>query len=293
MPGRPVIVTVAPTGGMLTPAQHPHVPTQPGQIAEDVARCAAAGASVAALHARRPDHAATCDPAVYREINELVRRRCDVVVNNSTGGGLNGDMVRDTGYGPVVDHAQRLAGAGAGADTCTLDTITAYVSGPDGETLMSTPRWFARRLVAAFREAGAKPEWEVFNPAHLLVDMPELIEFDRPPYVVNFVLNQHGTFQNALPYTPAVLRGLVDLLPAGAVFTATVCGPDPLPGLVQALELGGHVRVGIEDSPFDADGRPMTNLEQVERVVEVIRDHGCEPATPEQARALLGLKEAA
>lgn len=110
---------------------------------------------------------------------------------------------------------------------------------------------------------------------------------------MNFVLNQHETFQNALPYTPGVLRGLVDLLPAGAVFSATVCGPDPLPGLVRALELGGHARVGIEDSPFDADGRPMTNLEQVERVVEVIRDHGCEPATPAQTRALPGLTEAA
>jgi hypothetical protein len=106
------------------------------------------------------------------------------------------------------------------------------------------------------------------------------------------VLNQHRTFQNALPYTPRILRGLVDLLPETAVFSTTVCGPDPIPGLVDALELGGHVRVGIEDSPFDADGRPMTNLEQVERIVEVIRDHGCEPATPAQARALLGLPEA-
>lgn len=292
MRARPVIVTVAPTGGMLTSARHPHVPTRSAQIAEDVARCARAGASMAALHARRPDEAATCDPAIYREINALVRQRCDIVLNNSTGGGINGDMVRDTGYGVVVDHERRLAGAWAGADTCTLDTITAYVNGPEGETLMSTPPSFARRLAAAFREAGVKPEWEIFNHAHLVADMPSLLEFDQAPYVVNFVLNQHRTFQNALPYTPQILRGLVDLLPEAAVFSATVCGPDPVPGLVDALELGGHVRVGIEDSPFDADGRPMTNLEQVERIVEVIRDHGCEPATPVQTRALLGLAEA-
>jgi 3-keto-5-aminohexanoate cleavage enzyme len=286
---RPVIVTIAPTGGFLTAAQHPHLPTQPEDIAADVARCATAGASTAALHARRPDDGATCDPAIYRRINGLVRERCDVVVNNSTGGGLTGDMVRRTADGVVVDRAQRLAGADAGADTCTLDTITAYVAGPDGEVLMDTPRAFARELGEAFRKAGAKPEWEVFNPAHLAVDLPALIDLDDPPHIVNLVLNQHMVFQNALPYSPALLRALVALLPEDAVFSTTVCGPDPLPGLVDTLELGGHVRVGLEDSPFDPDGRPSTNLAQVERIVAVIRSRGYEPATPAQARDLLGL----
>ncbi|WP_033295819.1 3-keto-5-aminohexanoate cleavage protein [Amycolatopsis jejuensis] len=286
---RPVIVTVAPTGGMLTSAQHPYVPTQPGEIAADVARCVAAGASVAALHARRPDQAATCDPEVYRSMTKLVLDRCDVVINHSTGGGINGDLVRETGRGKVVDHEERLAGAFGGADTCTLDTITAYVDGPDGEVLMSTPRSFARRLAETFREVGAKPEWEVFNHANLIADFPSLLEFDRAPYIVNLVLNQHRIFQNALPYTPSILRSLVSLLPEGAVFSATVCGPDPLPGLTDALDLGGHVRVGIEDSPFGADGRPMSNVEQVERVVALIRGRGDEPATPAQAREILGL----
>jgi uncharacterized protein (DUF849 family) len=286
---RPVIVTVAPTGGLLTAVQHPHLPIMPERIAEDVARCADAGASMAALHARLPDGGATCDPRIYREINALVRARCDVVVNNSTGGGINGDMVRRTADGMVVDRAQRLAGAGSGADTYTLDTITAYVSGPFGEVLMDTPPSFARELATAFQAAGAKPEWEVFNPAHLVVDMVELSEFDAAPHIVNLVLNQHRTFQNALPYTPTVLRQLVELLPPGSVFFATVCGPDPLPGLRDAIELGGHVRVGLEDSPFDADGRPSTNLEQVQRIVQIVHEHGGEPATPAEARAMLGL----
>jgi uncharacterized protein (DUF849 family) len=215
-----------------------------------------------------------------------------VIVNNSTGGGLTGDMVRRTADGAVVDRAQRLAGADAGADTCTLDTITAYVDGPEGEVLMDTPRSFARELGEAFRKAGAKPEWEVFNHAHLAVDLPTLVDLDEPPHIVNLVLNQHLTFQNALPYSPAILRGLVALLPDDTVFSATLCGPDPLPGLVDAVDLGGHIRVGLEDSPFDADGRPSTNLAQVERIVEVIRARGYEPATPAQARELLGLSEA-
>jgi len=83
---RKVIITVAPTGGMATKQQSPHLPTQPEEIADQVAECVEQGASIAALHARRPgDDAATCSPDVYARINELVRDRCDVVINNSTG----------------------------------------------------------------------------------------------------------------------------------------------------------------------------------------------------------------
>ncbi|AJE80540.1 hypothetical protein SLNWT_0164 [Streptomyces albus] len=289
MSRRPVIVTIAPTGGFLTSAQHPNLPTTPAAIAEDVARCVEAGASMAALHARLPDGGATCDPEVYRTINNLVRERCDVIVNNSTGGGITGAMRRETPYGPVVDHDLRLAAVGSGADTYTLDTLTAHVEGPEGEVLMSTPRRFARTLVEAVTSAGAKPEWEVFHHANLLVDLAELGSYDCEPYLVNLVFNQHKVFQNALPYTPVILRALLADLPHRAVFCATVCGPDPLPALVDALRLGGHVRVGLEDSPFDADGRPDTNLGQVRRIVEIVRAHGGEPATPAQAREILGL----
>ena len=91
---RKVIVTVAPTGGMASKVQNPNLPTQPEEIAEDVVRCAKAGASVAALHARRPDDLATCDPVIYGRINKLIRSRCNIIVNNSTGGGVTGDMIR-------------------------------------------------------------------------------------------------------------------------------------------------------------------------------------------------------
>jgi 3-keto-5-aminohexanoate cleavage enzyme len=292
MTARKVIVTVAPTGGLLTAAEHPYLPTQPTQIAEDVRRCADAGASVAALHARLPDDGATCDPAIYREIGDLIRQRCDVVINNSTGGGLSGDMVRSTSDGDLlIDLDQRLRGVDGGADTCTLDTITAYVRGPAGDVLMGTPYAWARRLAEHMRERGVKPEWEIFNPAHLAVDLPALSDMDVPPLIVNLVFGQHGLFQNAMPYTPRIMRQMVELLPDGAVFTATVCGPDPVQGLVDAVLLGGHVRVGLEDSPFDRSGRPARNIDQVERIVRILHELGCEPATADEARAILGLPE--
>ncbi len=94
---RKVIVTIAPTGGMASKEQNPVLPTQPDEIARDVLDCYNAGASVVAVHARRHDDGATCDPAVYRAINERIRAKCDIVINNSTGGGVHGDMI---GQGP-------------------------------------------------------------------------------------------------------------------------------------------------------------------------------------------------
>jgi len=119
---RKVIVTVAPTGGMASKAQNPNLPTQPEEIAEDVVRCAKAGASVAALHARRPDDLATCDPAIYGRINELIRSRCNIIVNNSTGGGVTGDMIRELPNGLwEILYEQRLRGVEADPEMATLD----------------------------------------------------------------------------------------------------------------------------------------------------------------------------
>ena len=118
-----VIVTIAPTGGMASKVQNPNLPTRPQEIADDVYRCYSAGASVVAVHARRAsDDQATCDPAVYREINSLIRSKCDIVINNSTGGGINGDMVRQApnGYHEIM-FEERIKGVEAGAEMCTFD----------------------------------------------------------------------------------------------------------------------------------------------------------------------------
>jgi 3-keto-5-aminohexanoate cleavage enzyme len=288
---RKVIVTVAPTGGFLTKSQQPHIPTQPEEIADDVARCVSAGASVAALHARRPDDEATCDRNIYRQINKLVRERCDVVINNSTGGGVNGDMlVAGTN---VISFDARREGLFAGADTCTMDGFTAYASTPIGEFLMDTPPSRIRQLLREMGELGIKPEWEVFNPSHLVSDMQQLTGegFDEPPYIVNIVLGMDGVFQNALPYKPEILEDLVSWLPPQTVFTATLCGDLQMEAMAHALALGGHVRVGIEDVPFDRHGTPQSNLEQVQRAVALVEAMGLALATPSDARDILGLPE--
>src|SRR6185312_497533 len=121
-----VIVTVAPTGGMASKAQNPNLPTQPEEIAESVDRACRAGAAMAALHARRPDDQATCNADIYRRINTLIRQRCDIVINNSTGGGSSGDMLLPRPDGLFESSFdERMKGLDAGAEMATFDGFTA------------------------------------------------------------------------------------------------------------------------------------------------------------------------
>ncbi len=292
MSARKVIVTIAPTGGMAGKPQNPHLPTQPEEIAEDVYRCYNAGASIAAIHARRADDQATCDPAVYRRINERVRQKCDIIINNSTGGGVNGDLIRQApnGYWEIM-WDERVKGLEAGAEMCTLDPATIIASFGGKEILMNTSPSRCRELAAAMQQKGIKPEWEVFSPTHVVQDTAALIAagYDEPPYFINIVLGCDRGFQGAMPYTPKILQMMVDLMPPGTLFNASAIGAAQLPATVQTLLLGGHVRVGLEDNLYYAPGELATNPRLVERIVRIIRDLGMEPATAAEARTMIGL----
>ncbi|MGE4334438.1 MAG: 3-keto-5-aminohexanoate cleavage protein [Pigmentiphaga sp.] len=288
-----VIVTVAPTGGMASKRQSPHLPTQPAEIAADVLRCYEAGASVAALHARRAsDDEATCDPAVYGEMNRLIRERCDIVLNNSTGGGINGDMVHQLNNGMwEIDFEQRLKGMEApGAEMCTLDAQTICASFGSREILVPTSPSRIRILAERMRERGIKPEWEVFSLEDIVQDVARSIAegLDKPPYFINIVLGVNA-FQGALPYTPRILQTMVDHLPRDAIFNVSAIGQAQLPATTQGMLMGGHVRVGLEDNLYYAQGELATNVQLVERMVRIIRELGAEPATPTEAREMMGL----
>lgn len=289
-----VIVTVAPTGGMAGKKQNPHLPTQPEEIAEDVYRCYNAGASVVAVHARRvTDDEATCDPAVYTRTNRLIRAKCDIVLNNSTGGGINGDLIRPASDGLwEQDFAERMRGMkGEGVEMCTLDAQTVVACFGGKEILAPTTPKRTRQLAEGMKARGIKPEWEVFGLSDIVQDVSRALKegLDEPPYFVNIVLGVNA-FQGALPYTPKILQTMVDHLPKDSVFNVSAIGPAQLPATTQALLLGGHVRVGLEDNLYYAQGELATNVQLVERMVRIVRELGGEPATPAEAREIMGLR---
>ncbi len=289
---RKVMVTVAPTGGMAGKQQNPSLPTQPEEIAETIYNCWKLGASIAAIHARRPDDAATCNPEIYRRINDLVRQRCDIIINNSTGGGVNGDMMREDSDGRREnDFSERLKGTEAGAEMCTFDCQTQIVYGFGSEALFNTSPARCDLLAESMREKGIKPEWEVMCPSHIVQDLQRLIDagYDQPPHYVNIVLGTDRVFQGALPYTPKVLQTMIDFLPPQSIFCVSAIGPAQLPATTLSILLGGHIRVGLEDNNYYSRGKLATNEQLVERAVHLIRELGCEPATPAEAREMLGL----
>jgi 3-keto-5-aminohexanoate cleavage enzyme len=286
-----VIVTVAPTGGVGTKMQNPNLPTQPHEIAESVYRSYNEGASVCALHVRRPDDKATCDPAIYGNTNRLVRTKCDIIINNSTGGGVDGDMTREIRPGlEEIIFEERLKGFEAGAEMATFDCHTILATFGDRKLLVDTNPDRSTKMAEIFKAKAIKPEWEVMSLAHILQDTTRLIEagYDKPPYFVNIVLNTKG-FQGAYPYTPKVLQFMVEHLPKDSIFCVSGIGTAQVAATTHAVILGGHVRVGLEDNWYLRRGELATNEQLVRRMVQMIRDLGAEPASAAEAREMLGL----
>jgi uncharacterized protein (DUF849 family) len=294
MTDRKLIVTVAPTGGMASKLQNANLPTQPGEIAESVYLSFKAGASIAALHARRPDDQATCNAGIYRQINSLIRSRCDVVLNNSTGGGSSGDMLIARPDGLYESNfEERLKGCDGGAEMATFDGMTFCDVHGGKEILVLTPPSRCETLVKAILERGLKPEWEVFSPTHLLQDVTRLIQkgYDKPPYYVNIVLGADRGFQGAMPYSHDVLAAMIAVLPPQSIFCVSAIGPAQLAATTQAMLLGGHVRVGLEDNLYYSRGVLARNEELVARTARIATELGLQIASPSEARQILGLPQ--
>jgi 3-keto-5-aminohexanoate cleavage enzyme len=288
---RKVILTIAPTGGMADKSVTPHLPTQPQEIADDVVRCWEAGASIVAVHARRPDDGATCDPEIYADINDRIRARCDIIVNNSTGGGISGDMITTLPDGrKEIAFTERLKGTLAGAEMCTFDPHVQNMHRDDIELLLDTGWSRCLELAQAMKDRGIKPEWEVMSLSDLnWVNELIALGYDEPPHYINIVLGTHKLMSGATQYTPRNLQRFVEDLPENSLFCVSGVGPAQLPSSVHSLILGGQARVGLEDNIYYSRGRLATNLELVERMVRILRELNLEPATPTEARDMLGL----
>jgi len=289
-----IIVTVAPTGGMASKAQNPNLPTQPAEIAESVVKSYREGAAIAALHARRPDDQATCNADIYRDMNTRIRAECDIIINNSTGGGSSGDMLVERPDGLFESNfEERLKGCEAGAEMATFDGMTFVDVHGGREIVVITPPSRCETLVQRMIDRGIKPEWEVFSPTHILQDVTRLIQkgYDKPPYYINMVLGADRGFQGAMPYSHDILAAMIAALPPQSIFCVSAIGPAQLPATTQAILLGGHVRVGLEDNNYYAKGQLATNEQLVARTVRIIHELGLEHASAAEARDILGLPQ--
>ncbi len=265
-----LIITVAPTGSVPGKKDTPHVPITVDEIVADCIKCREAGASVFHLHARDEDGRASTRLDLFKGMHEGLKSSFDGIVQISTGGRAG------SGF---EERAERL---GLKPEMASL--TTGSVNFP--ESVYINSRELVEGLAARMLELGIKPEMEVFD-ASMVEGALDLVKrgLAKPPLHFNFVLGLKG----ALPASIKNLLYLSELIPAGSTWSVSGVGRAQLSMAAHAILMGGHVRVGLEDNIYYSRGRLAANRELVERIVRLAAELGREVATPDEARAILGL----
>ena len=294
-----ILITCAVTGSIHVPSQSPHLPVTPEAIAAQAIAAAEAGAAILHLHARHPeDGRPSSDPAHWSFLSAL---KPHAVVNMTTGGSA------------VMNLLQRLAAPMAFApEMCSLnmgsmnfalypmadriarflhDWEEPFLRNSDDLVFKNTPRDIAFVMTEMGRR-GARFEFECYDIGHLTM----LRHFaDRgmvkPPFFLQFVFGVLG----GMPAEPALLTAMkaeADRLFGGDyLFSVLAAGRHQLPMASMAAAMGGHVRVGLEDNLYLSKGvLAPSNAALVLRIREIVERLGRSPATPDEARAMLGLK---
>lgn len=267
-----LIINAAITGTVLYKSSTPHLPTSIDEIVECAVQVREAGASIIHLHARNADQSPCYDPAVYIEVVGRIREATGLIINVSLSGRY------------VADVATRAAALAAGPDLASLTVGSMnFISGPS----VNAPDTI-RELAARIYAAGAVPELEIFeagfaNFASYLARKGDL----RPPHYANIILGSLG----AAPLDLLGLGHIIGLLPAGTTWSVGGLGQFQLDANVMGIAAGGHVRVGLEDNiHFDRDRADLAdNARLVDRISRIGREMGREPATPAEAREIIGL----
>ncbi|NOR32404.1 MAG: 3-keto-5-aminohexanoate cleavage protein [Sulfitobacter sp.] len=288
---RKTILTAAITGNQMTPEISPHLPVTPEQIARQALDAASAGAAIVHLHVRDPEAAkGSMRLDLYEELVARIRaENSDVLLNLTTGEG---------GRFIPSDDDPKLAAAGSTLcapekrvahvealqpDICTLDFNTMW-SGQ--ASVINSPRNL-EIMAGRIYDAGVKPEIEVFDSGdlHMVKDFVARGVL-RTPLMVQMVLGvRFGAVAN-----PATMAYLVSQLPEGTEWAAFGIGRAAFPMLAQAWLLGGHIRIGMEDTAHIAKGQHCeSNAQLVDKAARIIGDLGGALATPDQARAILGI----
>lgn len=268
-----LIIQLAPTGMVPTKKDTPYVPITPDEIAEDTYRAYQLGVSVVHVHARDPDGRPTYKKEAYEKIFSAIRERCpDIVMCASTSGRTDRDIShRAEVLGLCPDMASLTVGSVNFSDQPSINSMGDIIA-----------------LAGMMNDRRVKPELEVFdsgfiNSANYLASKGIL----KSPMHFNLLFGSLGSMQADL----RDMAYLVGSLPKGSTWCAAGVGRYQLQANVAAIMMGGHVRVGLEDSIYYSyPGRDLaTNEQLVKRIVRMAKELGREIATPSEARAILGL----
>lgn len=270
---RKVIITVAPCGAETTRKNNPALPLTPAEIADSTYEAYQAGASVCHLHVRDENGQATQDIEVFRQAIDLIRAKCDIVIETSTGGAVG--MTAEERLQPV-----RLNPEMASLDCGTINFGNDYI-------VNDLP--LMREFAQAMLDRQVRPILECFDISQIYTSKTLIKEgLLKPPFYYGLVLNVPG----AMPYTPHWLTTMVNTLPEQSLWCAVgIGGRASLPCCLMALAAEGHMRVGFEDNVYYAKGRlAQSNAELVERCARLVKAADFEIARPDDVREMLDLR---
>ena len=289
-----VIITCAVTGAGDTVGKHPEIPVSPEQIANSALEAASAGAAIVHCHVRNLETGrGSRDVSLYREVMERIRaKNTDVIINLTAG--MGGDVEIGGGQNPrqfdeeftdLVGPVERLLHvAELRPEICTLDCGTLNFGDGNG-IVVQTPNQL-REQAELIRSYGVKPEMEIFDSGNLWFASQMCKEglIDEPPMFQLCLGIPWGA-----PVNTETMAYMVSQLPENAVWAGFGIGRMQMPMVAQAMLLGGHVRVGLEDNLYLDKGVYASNGSLTERACTIIHSLGASVASPDEARSILGL----
>lgn len=301
---RKVIVSCAITGSIHTPTMTPHLPVTADQIAREALAAAEAGAAILHLHARNPkDGSPSQDPEHYKLFLPRIKQNCNAVVNITTGGGLG--MTLDQRLAAAMWAKPEVASMNMGSLNFNISGAASKIKDFKEEWerpylertkdfILSNTFTQIERGIAELSANGTRFEFECYDIGHLY----NLAHFaDRGlvtgPFFVQGVFGILGGIAAEVEHLMYMRETADRLFGEDYYFSCLGAGRHQMPlATVNAIS-GGHVRVGLEDSIYISKGELATsNAEQVAKIIRILKELSLEPATPDEAREMLGLKGA-
>ena len=298
-----VIISCAVTGSIHTPSMSPHLPLTPRQIADEAVAAAKAGAAVLHLHARDPeDGSPSFDPAVFRQFLPEIATQTDAVINITTGGSHT--MTLEQRLAAALDVSPEMASCNMGSMNFgyfqVLDKLKEFRFGWEHDYLAGSRDRIFRNTFVDIENIlttlggghGTRFEFECYDVGHLYT-LKHFVDrgLVKGTLFLQFALGILGGI-GADPENLTHMKRIADKLFGDRYqWSVLAAGRHQMPMATQAALMGGHVRVGLEDSLYLGRGQlAQSNAEQVRHIRGILDSLGLEIATPDEARQMLGLK---
>lgn len=300
-----IIVTCAVTGSIHTPSMSPHLPITADEITHHAVGAAEAGAAILHLHARDPiDGRPSAAPDHFMAFLPRIKQATDAVLNISTGGSAT--MTLDQRLAAPKRAEPEMCSLNMGTMNFALypaadrisdwkfDWEKPFLEGSEDLVFKNTPRDMRLVMEEMGRKRGAKFEFECYDLSHLYM-LRHFVDrgLVQGPLFIQFVFGVLGGM-GPDPENLTHMKLIADrLFGDDYMFSVLAAGRHQMPLITMSAILGGHVRVGLEDSLMISRGVfAQSNAEQVTKIRGIVEALGRTLATPAEARTMLHLKGA-